>query len=55
MKNTEGATKQEDYSAWTPCEMYGCNFVTDEDSGVVYCTDCGESYTLDKAIKKVQQ
>ena len=42
-------TEQEDYSTWTPCEMYGCNFVTDEDSRAVYCTDCGESYTEDVA------
>lgn len=39
---------ENDYSTWTPCEMYGHNYVADEDSNVVYCTDCGDSYVIEE-------
>ena len=37
----------EDYSTRTPCEEYGHNYVGEEDSNVVTCTDCGDSYTIE--------
>jgi hypothetical protein len=37
--------EQEDYSTWTSCQMYGHNYVTDEDQpNYHFCTDCDEAY-----------
>jgi hypothetical protein len=34
-----------DYSTWTSCQMYGHNYVTDEEQpNYHYCTDCDEAY-----------
>ena len=39
------------YQDWTSCEMYGHDFVTDEDDPTRrYCTSCTESYRTSSAV-----
>ena len=39
---------ENDSTPYTSCEEYGHNYAADEDSNVVYCTDCGDSYTIEE-------
>jgi len=35
----------EQYHEWTSCQMYGHNFLTDEEQpNYHYCSDCDEAY-----------